>query len=190
LALNEFAVEVNAPTHIVNAVIESNNARKFDCVERIINACNGTVKNKQIAILGVAFKANTDDIRESAALDIIDGLYDAGANLRVYDPAALDNARQYFQHHNNIVYADNIKACLNGAHALVILTEWNEFRTLDLAQVATMLCAHDTYSPAVFMDFRNIYTAQDFVKLNVRYVSIGRPSVQPQNTSVVNNAIN
>ncbi len=188
LALNEFATAVDAPTHIVNAVIEANNARKVDCVQKIINACNGSVKNKRIAVLGVAFKANTDDIRESAALDIIEGLHANGAELCVYDPAAIENARQYFQHNANIHYAENIKSCLNKAHAVVILTEWNEFRTLDLAQVAQLLVAHDAHSPAVFLDFRNIYTAQDFVNLNLRYVSIGRPSVHPHDSSVYVNA--
>lgn len=179
LALQTFAQHVCAPSKIVNAVIEANNSRKTACVDRVITACNGTVRDKEVAILGVAFKANTDDIRESPALGIISGLLDAGAKVRVFDPAAMQNARNYFGDHENIRYPASIKECLSSANALVILTEWNEFKTLNLVEVSHLLCAYDQHSPKVLIDLRNLYEAHAFINLDLRYVSIGRPIVQP-----------
>ena len=177
LGFQVFAQEIFAPSRIVNAVIEANNHRKIACVDRIISACNGSVRAKEIAVLGVAFKANTDDIRESPALNIISGLLANGAHVRVFDPAAMPNAKQYFHAAKNITYATSIKECINKANAVLILTEWQEFRALNLVEVENLLCAYDQHLPKLFMDFRNIYSSKDFQSLSLRYISVGRPSI-------------
>lgn len=178
LAVQNFAAHVAAPSQIISAVINANNQRKHACVERIIAACNGSVQDKEIAVLGVAFKANTDDIRESPALDIIDGLVAAGARIRLFDPAAITNAQAYFNK-ADIRYPQTIKECICNAHALVLLTEWQEFKTLNLPEVASLLCAYDQHTPKAIIDLRNLYEPTEFIGLNVKYVSLGRPILQP-----------
>lgn len=179
LAVQSFANRVQAPSQIVNAVISANDNRKQACVARIIAACNGNVLNKEIAILGVAFKANTDDIRESPALEIINGLLAAGARIRLFDPAAVANAQAYFGDNNTIRYPKNINECVCNAHVVAILTEWQEFKTLNLNEIASQMSAYDQYSPKIFIDLRNLYDVEDFIDLNIKYVSIGRTTLQP-----------
>lgn len=183
LAVQNFASQVAAPSQIISAVINANNKRKHACVERIVAACNGSVQDKEIAVLGVAFKANTDDIRESPALDIIAGLVAAGARVRLFDPAALTNAQQYFNN-VDIRYPQTIKECICNTHALVLLTEWQEFKTLNLPEVTSLLCAYDAQTPKAIIDLRNLYEPNDFIGLNVKYVSLGRPTLQPSTTKV------
>lgn len=180
LGLQDFAVKVQAPSQIVNAVISANKQRKSACVDKVIAACGGSVQDKEIAVLGVAFKGNTDDIRESPALEIIEGLLAVGARIRLFDPAAMPNAQKHFGLHENLRYPQNIKECVCNAHALLILTEWQEFKTLNLTEIANLLCAVDDQDAKLFIDLRNLYNANDFVGLNMRYVSIGRPVAQPQ----------
>lgn len=177
LALHEFGQDIAAPSKIISAVIHANTTRKQSMIDRVISACNGNVKNQTIAILGVAFKPNTDDIRESAALPLITGLLNSGAKIKAFDPAAIDNAKKYFATQTNIEFFNNIKSCISGANVLVIVTEWNEFRSLDLTEVDRLLRPLANNSPAVFVDLRNIYANEDFTDLKLRYVSIGRASV-------------
>jgi len=147
---------------------------------KIISACNGSVRGKNIAILGLAFKANTDDIREIPALTLIDGLLAAGAIITAYDPVAMNNTKNYFGHQPNLKYAANIKQCISDAHAIVVTTEWSEFKSLEASDLNMMLRQYDEQSPAVFVDLRNLYSLDYFKDLNIRYVSIGRPSYQPK----------
>lgn len=179
LGLQNFAHSVGAPAKIIDAVINANNVRKTNCVTKVLSACNGSVDGKEIAVLGVAFKANTDDIRESPALEIISGLLANGAHVRLYDPAAMANARAYFGERDNLRYSATLKECLCNAHVALILTEWNEFKTLNLAEVAGLLCCYDEHIPRTLIDLRNLYNGNDFADLNLRYVSLGRPIVQP-----------
>lgn len=184
LALDHFSQQVGAASKLVNATIAANRERKAACVAKVIAACNGSVQDKEIAVLGVAFKSNTDDIRESPALDIISGLLAAGARVRLFDPAAMQNAQQYFGIRDNIRYPKSIKECVCNAHAVLTMTEWHDFKTLNLAEIAGLLCAYDQNTPRTFVDLRNLYSANDFIGLNLRYVSLGRPVAQPHATTL------
>ncbi len=175
LGLQNFAASVDVPVRIVDAVITANQQRKSSCVRKIIAACGGNISGKEFAVLGVAFKANTDDIRESPAVEIIMGLLAAGAKLRLFDPAALPNARVLFGDHDNIRYAGSLKESLCNANAVLILTEWQDFKTLKLNEVANLISTFDKNMPKLMLDMRNLFNPHDFVGLNMRYVSLGRP---------------
>ena len=133
-------------------------------VDRIIRACDGSVDGKTIAILGLTFKPNTDDMRDAPSLVIIPGLQEAGASIRAYDPEGMEEASKLL---NDVDYVENVYACLEGADAAVIVTEWNEFRALDLARVAESL------KTPTLVDLRNIYPLDEVEGLD--YYSIGRP---------------
>lgn len=180
LVLNQFANNVDRPSKIIASVIAANESRKNACVIKVISACNGSVNGKNIAILGLAFKANTDDIRESPALTLISCLLAAGAIITAYDPVAINNTKNHFGPQPNLKYAANIKQCISGAHALVLITDWSEFRSLKANDLHMMLRPYDEQSPAVFVDLRNLYSLDHFKDLNIRYVSIGRPSCQSE----------
>jgi UDPglucose 6-dehydrogenase len=127
----------------------------------------GSLKGKNIAALGLSFKPDTDDIRESPALDLINRLKKAGASIRAYDPAAMKNARQVLP---DITYCRGAYSALKGADAVVILTEWNEFRNLDLKRARGLM------SGPHFFDLRNIYEAEVVKQAGFEYVCMGRPS--------------
>lgn len=174
LGLSAFAKNINSPSKIVDAVIAANSYRKHECIEKVLNAFNGSIAGREIAVLGVAFKANTDDIRESPALEIIAGLIEHGACIRLFDPKALQNAMNHFGEHPNLRYSASIKECLCNAHAALVLTEWAEFKNLQLHDVANLLCAYDANNPKLFIDLRNLYDPNNFAGLNMSYVSLGR----------------
>ena len=180
LALNQFANNIDRPSKIIAAVTAANESRKNACVIKVISACNGSVRGKNIAILGLSFKANTDDIRESPSLTLIDALLAAGAIITAYDPVAINNTKNHFGPQPNLKYAANIKQCISDAHALVVTTEWDKFGALRASDLNMMLRPYDEQSPAVFVDLRNLYRMDYFKDLNIRYVSIGRPSWQPE----------
>lgn len=184
LGLQAFAHSVEAPSKIVDAVINANQKRKSACVEKIKAACSTDISGVEFAILGVAFKANTDDIRESPALEIIQGLLALGAKLRLFDPAALQNARNYFGEVDNIRYSASLKECLCNAQVVLVLTEWNEFKHLNLAEVANLIGGFDNSAQKLLIDLRNLYSPNDFAGLNMRYVSLGRPVFEANSTSV------
>ena len=148
LAFVRIARECGAPSHIVEAVVDINQKRKVRMAHKIIETCGGTVDGKIIAVLGVAFKPNTDDVRDSASLTIIPALQDKGATIRAYDPEAMDEAKQLL---SGVEWCANAYSAMKGADVLVILTEWNEFRALDLARVKQLLGC------PVIVDLRNIY---------------------------------
>lgn len=172
LALSQIGHLYETPQTIVDTVVAVNNQRQRDMAARVIKACNGSVAGKRIGILGVAFKPNTDDIREAPALVIIEELQKAGAKLAAHDPVAMDNARQVLK---DVEWCDNPYAVAKGADALVLVTEWNEYRALQLDDLEA------TMKTPVLVDFRNVYKLPEMEQTGFRYVSVGRPEVQPGN---------
>src|SRR5713226_7804867 len=167
LALVRTAQEAAAPLSIVETVVKFNDQRKFRMADKIIQACGGTVSGKTLAILGLTFKPNTDDMRDSPSLAIVPALQAAGAEIRAFDPEGMAEARKLMP---NLVYCGNSYETMIGADALVLVTEWNEFRALDLDRVKALL-----KTPTV-IDLRNIYKPADMVAAGFFYTSVGRIS--------------
>jgi UDPglucose 6-dehydrogenase len=165
-ALVKTATDHGAPLRIIETVVAVNDARKLAMANKVIAACGGSVANKTIAILGLAFKPNTDDMREAPSLTIIQELKNSGAGIRAYDPESMSQARLVL---SDITYAENAYDCAEGADALVIITEWEAFRALDLGRIINAL-----KTPTV-VDLRNIYRPEDMQKRGVNYSSVGRP---------------
>jgi UDPglucose 6-dehydrogenase len=165
LALVRTAQDAGSPLRLVETVAEYNNQRKRNMAGKIISACGGSVDGKTIAILGLAFKPNTDDMRDSPSLDIIPELQKAGASIRAYDPEAMDEAKALLE---NIEWCENAYDTMEGADALAIVTEWNEFRALDLDRVQSLL------EKPVLVDLRNIYKPEEMAAAGFQYTSIGR----------------
>ena len=165
-ALVRTAREAAADLAIVETVVRVNEARKARMADKIIAACGGTVAGKTIAVLGLTFKPNTDDMRDSPSLAILPRLATAGAAIRAFDPAGIDEARNLMP---DLVYCDDAYEAAEGADALVLLTEWNEFRALDLPRIGRMLA-----EPLV-IDLRNIYQPAEMAAAGLAYISIGRP---------------
>ena len=166
LALTTTANDYNSPVRIVDTVVEVNASRKKAMAGKIIKAMGGDVAGKTIGLLGLAFKQNTDDMRDAPSLDIVPALVEAGAKIKAYDPEAMEEAKHLL---NGIDYAANAYAALEGADAMVILTEWDQFRALDLERIKASLKGD------VVVDLRNIYTPDDMAKRGFTYTSIGRP---------------
>src|SRR6266481_5538261 len=156
-----------AAVRIVETVISVNGARKSAMVQKIVAACGGTVRGKRLAVLGLAFKPNTDDMREAPSLSILPVLVAEGADVRAYDPAAMAEARKLLP---EVTTEADPYACIEGADAMVILTEWDQFRALDLDRVRAIL------RKPVVVDLRNVYKPADMVVRGFTYVSIGRPA--------------
>jgi len=166
LALVRTAEEAKTPLSIVNAVIDANDARKRRMATKIIEALGGDLTGKTIAVLGLAFKPYTDDMRDAPSLTIIPYLQDKGATIRGYDPEAMDEAKDLLE---NVIYTDGPYQALKGADALVIITEWDQFRALDMRRVKAAL-----KTPTV-IDLRNIYQPEMMKDAGFAYTSIGRP---------------
>jgi UDPglucose 6-dehydrogenase len=165
-ALVRTAREAAADLAIVETVVQVNEARKARMADKIIAACGGAVAGKTIAVLGLTFKPNTDDMRDSPSLAILPRLAAAGAAIRAFDPAGVDEARNLMP---DLDYCEDAYEAAEGADALVLLTEWNEFRALDLARVGRLLA-----KPLV-IDLRNIYQPAEMAAAGLGYVSLGRP---------------
>lgn len=168
-ALQGMARLHQAPSRIVEATIASNEQRKEHMAHKIMDACGG-VAGKQIAVLGVTFKPGTDDMRESASLTIIPMLQAQGAIIKAYDPQGMEEAKKHLA---NVVWCKDASTAISGADALVILTEWNEFKSLNLAEIRSAL------KTPLIIDLRNIYKRQDMQKHDFHYVSVGRQDVVP-----------
>lgn len=166
VALLRTAEMAGTPSSIVNAVVDANNRRKKAMAAKVISACGGSVTGKTVAILGLTFKPNTDDMRDAPSLDIIPELQNAGATVRVFDPEGMDEARKLL---DNLVWCDSAYETMGGAHALVIITEWNAFRALDLKRCKQLL------AQPLIVDLRNIYDPTDMATAGFDYHSIGRP---------------
>lgn len=165
LALLRTAEETKTPLRIVNAVVEVNKARKQDLVNRVKTAVGGVLTGKTIAILGLTFKPNTDDMRDSPSLDLIPALVDEGAAVKAYDPEGMGQAKPMLP---AIEYCEGAYETMGGADALVLLTEWNAFRALDLKRVKSLM------SSPVFLDLRNVYSPDEVRAAGFEYSSIGR----------------
>jgi UDPglucose 6-dehydrogenase len=164
-ALVATGVQHDRPMTIVEAVMQKNASRRLAMVERIVAACGGSVAGKTLAVLGLTFKPNTDDMREAPSLVILPALAKQGAKVRAYDPAGMDEASKLIP---DMTAAADPYACMEGADALIILTEWDQFRALDLARVKKAL-----RSP-VIIDLRNIYKPADMAERGFQYTSVGR----------------
>ncbi|MFL2770506.1 MAG: UDP-glucose dehydrogenase family protein [Rhodospirillaceae bacterium] len=165
LALVKTAQEYKSPLRIIETVVAINDKRKHAMADRVISACGGSVCDKTIAILGLTFKPNTDDMRDSPSLAILPALLEAGATVRAYDPEGMEEAMQIMP---EITYCDDAYSAMEGADALVIVTEWNEFRSLDLDRVKSLL------SKPIIVDLRNIYAPSDMAQAGFSYYCIGR----------------
>ena len=166
LALVRTARDKGAPLRIIETVVSINDERKRRMADKIVAACGGSVKGKTIAVLGLTFKPNTDDMRDSPSLEIVPALQAAGANIQAYDPEGMHEAKQMLK---DVMFCDNAYDTLRGADALALLTEWNEFRALDMARVKASL------SSPIVIDLRNIWSPEEMAGLGFSYSSIGRP---------------
>ncbi|HSY88546.1 MAG TPA: UDP-glucose/GDP-mannose dehydrogenase family protein [Verrucomicrobiae bacterium] len=166
LALVKTAQDYGAPLKIVETVVAVNEARKLAMAERVMASLGGSVKGKTVAALGLTFKPNTDDMRDSPSLAILPALAKAGATVRAFDPEGMEEAKKLMP---DLVYCRDAYDCMTGADAVAIITEWNEFRGLDLARMKQLL-----RQPNV-VDLRNVYNPAEMVEAGFHYSSIGRP---------------
>jgi UDPglucose 6-dehydrogenase len=169
-ALVRTAEIANTPLPLVETVLRANNARKRRMADRIIAACGEDIEGKTLAVLGLTFKPNTDDMRDSPSLAILPVLREAGARIRAFDPEGMEEARKLMP---EVEYCSGAYETMDGADALVLITEWNEFRALDLGRVKSLL-----QRPLV-IDLRNIYKPEDMIAAGFIYHSIGRPGGEP-----------
>ncbi len=168
LALARTAREAGAPVRLVETVVEINDRRKAGMAGRVVEACGGSVDGCAIAVLGLTFKPNTDDVRNSVGLELVPALQKAGARVRAYDPEGAEEARGRLP---GVELCADAYDAMTGAAALVIVTEWNEFRLLDLARVRAALAR------PVVVDLRNIYEPDEMRAAGLAYLSIGRAPV-------------
>ncbi len=167
LALLKAGHDFGVPIRSIETIISINEQRKRAMARKIIAACGGSVRGSTIAVLGLTFKADTDDMRESPAIAIITALQDAGAHVRAYDPEGMVHAKSIL---SGVDLATDPYACAEGAAALVVLTEWSQFRSLDFARLKQALAR------PLIVDLRNIYKPADMLAQGFTYVSIGRPA--------------
>lgn len=165
LALVKTAQDAGAPVTIVEATVAANAARKKAMAAKVMKACGGSVVGKTIAMLGLTFKPNTDDMRDAPSLDVVPALQAAGATVVAYDPEGMKEAAHLLP---GLVFAEDAYSCTNGADALVIMTEWDQFRALDLSRLAAGMKGR------AVIDLRNIYAKVDWSELGFSYTNIGR----------------
>jgi UDPglucose 6-dehydrogenase len=160
-----FAREAGEALEIVEAVIRVNDRQRLRMVDKIVAALDGEARGRTVALLGLSFKPETDDMRDAPSLEIVAGLTERGAHVRAYDPVAMANAGRLMPHIT--LCKDAYQACEN-ADAMVLVTEWNQFRMLDLERVKRLL------REPVVVDLRNVYKPEPMQQLGLRYVSVGR----------------
>lgn len=165
LALIKTAQDYEAPIRIVETVAAVNSQRKRAMGRKVIAACGGSVRGKTVAVLGLTFKPNTDDMRDAPSIDVITALQDAGAQVKAYDPEGMEAARSVL---TDVHYARDAYDCARGADALVLVTEWDTFRALDLSRLKNTLAA------PVVVDLRNVYRPEEMRRHGFTYVSVGR----------------
>jgi UDPglucose 6-dehydrogenase len=176
-ALLQTAHDFGVASRLVETVDAVNTNRKRSMARKVVAALGGDVRGKTVAVLGLTFKPNTDDMREAPSIALITALKDQGAVVRGFDPVGMEQARAALP---EIEYADSAYACITGADALVIATEWDAFRALDLGRIKALL-----KSPVV-VDLRNIYRVDDMRRHGFHYVSVGRPTVGWAKASATN----
>jgi UDPglucose 6-dehydrogenase len=165
LALLKTAEDYESPVQIVEAVVKVNDSRKRAMGRKVIKALGDEAKGKTVALLGLTFKPNTDDMRDAPSIAIAQTLADAGAALRAFDPEGMDVAKSLMP---DIVYCDDAYEAAKGADAVVIVTEWDAFRALDLKRLRSMMAGN------VLVDLRNIYSPAEIARTDFEYSSIGR----------------
>ncbi len=165
VALARTAQEYGAPARIVETVIQVNDTRKGAMASRVMHACGGSVRGKTVGVLGVAFKPNTDDMREAPSLAIVPALQDAGATVRAYDPAAMHEAESLLP---GVTWCSGPYEVADGADVLVLITEWNEFRALDLERLGAAMRSR------VLVDLRNVYPPEEAEAFGFAYSGVGR----------------
>ena len=164
-ALIKTAQDYEAPIRIVEAVLAVNENRKRAMARKVASVFGSSLRGKTVALLGLTFKPNTDDMRESPSIPLITALQDLGAKIKAYDPEGMEQARSEL---SDVTYCDGPYSCAEGADALVIVTEWEQFRALDLPRLKQeMACP-------VIVDLRNIYRADEVIAHGFRYESVGR----------------
>jgi len=164
-ALVRIAQDNGSPLRLIEATVSINDQRKRAMATKVVDALGGEARGKTIAFLGLTFKPNTDDMREAPSLDIIRALQESGATVKTYDPEGMPAARELLPH---VEFASDPYAAAEGAHALVIVTEWSAFRALDMKQIRRLL-----KSP-VIVDLRNIYSRQEIEQSGLKYYGVGR----------------
>jgi UDPglucose 6-dehydrogenase len=169
IALVRQAAEANAPSRIIETVVDVNASRKKRMAAKIVEAFGGSISGKTIAVLGLTFKPNTDDMRDSPSLDIVPALQAAGGRIRAFDPEGMTEAAKLM---SGVHWAQNAYEAMTGADGVVILTEWNEFRALDLQRTKTLL------KRPLMIDLRNIYTPREMADAGFDYHSVGRVAVR------------
>lgn len=170
-AVAQIARDRDQRFRIIEAVLEANELTKARMIEKIRQAVGGSVAGKTLAVLGLSFKPDTDDIRESPALTIVQGLVDGGASIRAHDPEAMHAFRAEMP---DITYCSDPYEAAEGAEALIILTEWNQFRSLEANRLK------DALAESLIVDLRNIYEPSRMAAAGFRYVSVGRPIGVPR----------
>jgi UDPglucose 6-dehydrogenase len=164
LALIKTGQDAGAPIRIVETVALVNEARKRGMAKKVFAACDGSVRGKTIAVLGLAFKPNTDDMRDAPSLALITALEDGGAKVRAFDPASMGQARPLMP---SVTFCADPYDCAEGAEALVIVTEWDVFRALDFKRLKGVMKGR------AIVDLRNIYSPADVRRRGFIYVGVG-----------------
>ncbi|HEX2257272.1 MAG TPA: UDP-glucose/GDP-mannose dehydrogenase family protein [Afifellaceae bacterium] len=175
-ALAATAARLGAPMSLVEATIQANERRMAGLADRVITAAGGSLAGRVVAVLGIAFKPNTDDVREAASLALIPALQAAGATVRAHDPQAMSAAAPLLP---EVTWCGDAYEAAAGADILVILTEWNEYRGLQLSRVAEAMRGQ------VIVDLRNVFRPDEVEGTGLRYVSIGRPPVEGKRVRLV-----
>ena len=169
LALLKTADDAGVDQRIVRTTVTVNDERKEQLVERVERALGGSVSGKRVAVLGLAFKPNTDDMREAPSIPLVKGLVERGAKVSAFDPVAAEQAEKIL---SGVEFANDAYAAADGADALVIVTEWDEFRALDLERIASSL------QGKVLVDLRNVYDPDEAEEAGLVYFGIGRGRIQ------------
>src|ERR1700730_11894608 len=164
-ALIKTAQDYDAPLRIVEAVLAVNDNRKRAMARKVSNALGGKLRGKTIAVLGLTFKPDTDDMREAPSIPLVTGLLDLGAKVRAHDPVGMEQARRELP---DIEYCDDPYTCARGADAMVVVTEWVQYRTLDLERLKREM------AQPVVVDLRNIYRSEDMAAHGFTYEGVGR----------------
>jgi UDPglucose 6-dehydrogenase len=165
LALVKTAQDNDAPLRLIETTVAVNDARKRAMARKIMAAIGGDVRGKTIAILGLTFKPNTDDMRESPSLSIVQALQDAGAVIRAYDPEGMEQAKQLMP---DVAYCRNAYEAAKGASAIALVTEWDQFRALDFARLKKAVAT------PLLIDLRNVYRPEEVSRHGFTIVGIGR----------------
>src|SRR3954453_2372276 len=175
-ALVKIAQDYDTQLRIVEAVLSVNDNRKRAMARKVALAAGGSLRGKTVAVLGLTFKPDTDDMREAPSIPLVTGLLDMGAKVRAHDPVGMEQARKELP---EIEYADDPYACVEGADAMVVVTEWVQYRTLDLARLK------QTMAQPVIVDLRNIYSPEDMAEHGFVYESMWRSTASSMTASAV-----